>query len=325
MRAVIARDYGAPESFALETVADPVPGAGEVCVRVQVAAVNFVDVLVAGGTYQMRPPLPFTPGGEFAGVVESVGPGVEILKPGDRVCGSSVGGAYGEKVALKETLAFKVPDSMSFTDAATFRVSNATAYHALVQRGALKAGERVLVMGAGGAVGYAAIQIAKALGARVVGSASSEGKRATALAAGADAVVDSRAEDWRDQVKAAAGGPLDIVVDPIGGDMTEKAFRNLGWGGRHLVIGFAGGGIPRLPTNLALVKGAALVGVDVRQFSLYEPEVSAANMQALFSLYEAGRLPIPPVRLFPFERFAEAMNEVKGGQGAGRALLTVAG
>ncbi len=321
MKAVMVRAFGIPESFHVEEVADPPVAPQDVRVRVRTSAVNFVDGLVSSGAYQVRPDLPFTPGGEFAGIVDTVGADVTGLSPGQRVCGSTIRGAWGELVTLNAALVFPIPESMTFVEAGAFRVSNATAYHALVQRAALRAGETVLVLGAGGAVGFAAVQIAKALGARVVASASTPNKRS--LAAGADAVVDARAPDWREQVKQAAGGRVDVVVDPVGGELTELAFRCLGWGGRHLVIGFAAGAIPRLPTNLALVKGAALIGVDIRQFSLIEPTASAANMRALFQLYQEGRLITAPARIFPLENFAEAMNAVNSGEIVGRALLTV--
>jgi NADPH2:quinone reductase len=306
----------------VDEIAEPVLGPRDVRVQVHAAGVNFVDALVASGSYQVKPVLPFIPGGEFAGIVDAVGPEVQGIGRGDRVCGSTVGGAYGEVNALDQSLVFKIPDRMDFVRAATFRTANGTAYHALVQRAALKAGETVLVLGAGGAVGYAAVQIAKALGARVIASASSEAKRAMALAGGADVAIQTGAEDWRDQVKQAAGRPVDVVVDPVGGDLTELAFRSLGWGGRHLVIGFVGG-IPRLPTNLALVKGAALLGVDIRQFSQLEPATSQANMRALFDLFEAGKMPAAPTEVYPLERFAEAMAAIKKAEFVGRAALAV--
>jgi NADPH2:quinone reductase len=325
MKAVLARAFGPPESFQVEEVSDPPVGPGEVRVRVLTAAVNFVDTLVTSGAYQVRPELPFIPGGEFAGIVDAVGAGVYMLVSGDRVCGSKIGGAWGQLVTLSPNLVFHIPPSMPFAEAGGFRVSNATAYHGLVQRASLKAGETVLVLGAGGAIGYAAVQIAKALGARVIASASSPEKRALALGAGADAAVDTRAADWRDHVKQAAGGAIDVVVDPVGGEMTEPAFRCLGWNGRHLVIGFAEGTIPRLPTNLALVKGAALLGVDIRQFSLFEPATSRRNMRALFEFYEQGRLKAAPSRLFAMEDFAAALNAIKSGEIVGRAILDITG
>jgi NADPH2:quinone reductase len=218
----------------------------------------------------------------------------------------------------------KLPDAMSFDEASVFRVSYATAYYALVQRGELKAGETVLVLGAGGAVGVAAIQVAKALGARVIGAASSEAKRALALRAGADAAVDNRAADYRDRLKALTDNKgVDVVVDPVGGPATEPAFRALAWKGRHLVIGFAAGEIPKLPVNLALLKGADLRGVDIRQFGIFEPEQSAKNVDAVVELHARGLLRPQIARTYPFEQFAEAMQAAASGEVAGRIILEV--
>lgn len=325
MKAIVAHAFGAPDTFAIEEVQTPLPAAGEVTVRIARAAVNFVDLVVSSGRYQVRPPLPFIPGGEFAGVIEAVGDDVSGLKPGDRVCGSKVGGAFAELVAIDSTLVYQLPATLSTADAATFRVNHATAYHALVQRARLAPSETVLVLGAAGAVGTAAIQIAKALGAIVIASASSAEKQALALAAGADHAITSGAEDWRAELKAVAPGGVDVVVDPVGGTATEQAFRSLARGGRHLVIGFAAGSIPSLPTNLALVKSVSLVGVDVRQFSLLEPAASAANMQALFALYAEGKLRPATVEVFPLSEFAIAMARVQSGASIARVALDIGG
>ena len=315
-RAVFVEAFGDPESYSLRPHDPGAPGPGKVRMRIHAAGVSFVDVLVAQGLYQLKPPLPFVPGSEFAGVIEAVGEGVPESRIGERVCGSAV---------IPAKLALTIPDSMSFEEASVFRVSYATAYHALVQRGTLAAGETLLVLGAGGAVGYAACEVGKALGARVIGSASSEEKRALATRAGADAVIDSRSATWRDDVKAAnAGKSVDVVIDPIGDSATEPAFRSLAWKGRHLVIGFAGGSIARLPANLALLKGAALIGVDVRQFGNFEPELAAANVDALFALYEAGKLHPPIARTYPLDAYVEAMHAAKSGKLAGRIVLTMA-
>ncbi len=219
-------------------------------------------------------------------------------------------------------LALPIPDAMSFEQASVFRVSYATAYHALVQRARLKAGEVLCVLGAAGAVGYASIQIGKALGATVIASASTKEKRDFALSGGADHAIDSNADDWRAQVKEASGGHgLDVVIDPLGDRFTEPAFRSLAWNGRHLVIGFAAGQIPKLPTNLALLKGASLIGVDIRQLGIFEPEMSEANIPALFDLYTAGHLRPPVASIYPLDRFADAMHEAKAGQSAGRVVI----
>ncbi|MDO7842066.1 NADPH:quinone oxidoreductase family protein [Sphingomonas immobilis] len=323
-RAVIIHAFGDPSTFMLEDRAVEAPGPGKIAIRIHAAGISFVDVLVAAGEYQLKPPLPFIPGSEFAGVITAVGEGVDPARIGERVLGSAFGAAIAEDTVIPAKLAAPIPDGMRFEEAAVFRVSYATAYHALVQRGTLKAGETVLVLGAGGAVGYAAIEVAKALGAVVIGSASTDAKRALAMQAGADATVDSRSESWRDDVKAANHGkPVDVVIDPVGGSATEPAFRSLAWNGRLLVIGFAGGSIAKLPVNLALLKGASLIGVDVRQFGEYEPELAAANVTALFALYEAGHLHPPVAKTYPLDDFVAAMVEARSGETAGRIVLTM--
>lgn len=212
---------------------------------------------------------------------------------------------------------------MDFAEAAVFPVSYSTAWHALVDRAQLRAGETVLVLGAGGATGYAAVQVARHLGARVIGSASSEAKRAFARTGGTDAVVEARAENWREQVREANGGkPLDVVFDPIGGAATDPAFRCLGWGGRHLVVGFTAG-MTALRTNLALIKGASLIGVDIRQFGEFEPDKASANRDRIFALAAAGAFKPAIAARFPLEQFAAAMNEAATGQSAGRIVLDI--
>jgi NADPH2:quinone reductase len=322
MRAVIVREFGSPTSFRIEEVPEPDPAPHEVRVRVHAAAANFVDALVSSGDYQVRPALPYIPGAEFSGVIDRVGADVNGLEPGDRVCGSQVSGAYGEQTAASSSMVFRIPDSMSFAEAAIFRASNGTAYHALVQRAKLHPGETVLVLGAAGGVGYSAVQIAKALGAHVIACASTEEKRAVALAAGADAAIASTVEGWRDRLKAALDDrPLDVVVDTVGGELTDAAFRSLGWGGRHLVIGFASGAIPSIRANLALVKGIALVGVDFRQFNLIEPGTAVANMAALLDLYRAGHLPAPAIKIYPAGEFAQALADARSGAVLGRRVI----
>ena len=324
MRAVVARAFGEPERFAIERLARPAPQPGEVRVAIRAAAVNFVDGLVASGRYQVRPALPFTPGGEFAGVVEALGDGVTDVELGTAVCGSGLNGAFAEAVVMPANALSPLPDGMDFIEGSTFRVGNATAMNALVQGAAVQAGETVLVLGAGGGVGYAAIGIARALGARVIASASSEAKRSLAMAAGAQVAISADAPDWRDQVKAAAPRGIDVVVDPVGGDATEAAFRSLAWGGRHLVIGFANGAIPALPTNLALVKGLRLIGVNIREFNLRQPAESAANMRRLNALWRDGALMPMPASVLPLTRFAEAMRLAGQRDRVGRIVLDIA-
>ena len=325
MRAVVAHAFGPPESFAIEDLPMPEPGPGEVRIAVRRVGVSFVDVLTAGGGYQLKPPLPFTPGTEYCGLVDKLGEGVTRLKVGDKVSASALVGSMSEMTIVPASSPLVLPESMSFEDGSVFRVSYATSYYALVQRGQLQPGETVLVLGAGGAVGIAAVQIAKALGGRVIAAASSEAKRALALEAGADHAVDNRAADYRDRLKALTDNKgVDVVVDPVGGSATEAAFRSLGWKGRHLVIGFAAGEIPKLPVNLALLKGADLRGVDIRQFGLFEPEQSAKNVAAIMALYEQGALKPKIARRYPFEQFAQAMQAAGKGELAGRIVLEVA-
>ncbi len=321
MRAVIADALGAPESFRIEERPTPEPGLGQVRVAIRAAGLSFVDVLVATGGYQVKPPTPFIPGSEYAGVVDRLGEGVTNFAIGDQVAASSFGGALADTAVVSARACTPIPDALSFDEASVFRLCYATAYYGLVQRGRLAAGETVLVLGAGGAVGAACVEVAKALGARVIGSASSAAKRALARDMGADEVIEAGAPDWRDQIKALTGGRgVDIVVDPVGGAASEPAFRSLAWKGRHLVIGFVGG-IAKIPANLALLKGADLVGVDMRQFAEKEPDLMAANAARLFELVAAGRLKPRIAAIYPLDRYPEAMAAVFGGQVAGRIVV----
>ncbi len=322
-RAVVADTFGPPEAYELRDLPARALNAGEVRVAIKAAGISYVDVLTAEGRYQVKPPLPFIPGSEAAGVVSETGEGVTGLSVGQRVSVSGWGGLFAEEAVLPARMVRALPDGLDFTEAAVFPVSYATAWHALVDRGQLRAGETLLVLGAGGATGYAAVQVGKHLGARVIASASSESKRALALAGGADVAVDARAEDWRDQVKAANGGrPVDVVFDPVGGDATDPAFRCLGWGGRHLVIGFPGG-IAALRTNLPLLKGASLVGVDIRQFGELEPERAEANRTETYRLAAAGVLRPAIARTFPLEQYREAMAAAASSALAGRVVLEI--
>jgi len=324
MSAVIGRELGSPDSYELQSVATPTPGKGQVRVSVRAAGISFVDVLIAAGKYQLKPPLPYTPGTEFAGVVEAVGEGVSEARIGERVCATGMGGGFAQAACAPAASTIAIPETMAFEEAAVFRVNYATAYHALVQRAATAAGENVLVVGAGGGVGLACIQVAKALGARVVASASSAAKRALASESGADDVLDAAAPDWREQLRSLTDGRgVDVVVDPVGGAETERAFRSLAWRGRHLVIGFAAGEIPRLPTNLALLKGASLHGVDLRQFAEKEPGTAAANLERLFSLAQSGALRPRIGASFPLTAFRDAMHAAADRNQTGRVVLLV--
>lgn len=322
-RAVRADELGPPENYALVDHDPGPPSPTQVSISIRAAGISFVDVLTANGGYQVKPPVPFIPGSECAGVVTAVGADVSGLAVGDKVVASGWGGMFADATNLPARTVRKMPDALSFEEAAVFPVSYATAWHALVDRGRLAAGETLLVLGAGGATGYAAVQIGKHLGARVIGSASSDAKRALAIAGGADAVVDARGDDWREQVKAANGGQgVDVVFDPVGGDATDPAFRSLAWNGRHLVIGFPGG-MTALKTNLPLLKGASLVGVDIRQFGIFEPDKSEANRDTVFALAAEGKLRPAIARAYKLDDYRAAMADAAAGKSAGRIVLVM--
>lgn len=320
------------QASTLDSIADyrllegeaPKPGPGEALIKVAACGVGYVDALVALGRYQVKPPLPHTPGKEIGGWVEAVGAGVDGLAPGDRVM-ASVRGGFAQFALAPAADTVKIPERMSFAQASGFRVNYLTALHGLRDRGALAAGERLLVLGAAGGVGMAAIQVGKAMGAEVIAAASTEEKRAFARAQGADHVIDTAPEGWRDRLKAACGGKgPDVVFDPVCGPLFELAFRSLVWNGRHLVVGFVGGPIPALKSNLTLMKGAALVGVDVRQFGLFEEKKTNAHVAELLSWVADGRL-VPAVgRSFPLEEFAPALEFALTGQGLGKTVLEIA-
>jgi NADPH:quinone reductase len=322
-RAVTADEFGPPESYQLREFDPGPPGPGEVRVAIKAAGVSYVDVLTALGKYQFHPPLPFIPGSEAAGVVEQVGEGVSNLAVGDRVFCGGMGGLFAEVNNFSAATMDRIPDAMSFEQAAIFPVNYMTAHYALADRGRAKPGEALLVLGAAGGTGYAAIQVGKYLGLHVIASASSEEKRASALAGGADAVVESGAEDWREQVKAANGGkPIDIVFDPVGGDATDLAFRTLGYDGRHLVIGFTAG-MTALKTNLPLLKSASLVGVQMRGHSIERPEEAAENRRKVMELAGRGIFNPAIARRYGLEDFVPAMNEAFSGKAAGRIVLLI--
>jgi len=322
-RAVIADQLGPIDHYSLREHDPGPPGPGQVRLRLKAAGVSFVDVLTAEGGYHVNPPVPFIPGSEFAGVVEAIGADVAGLSVGQQVAGSSWGGVFAEAATFSVRSVRPLPSGLSFEEAAVFPSSYGTVWHSLIDRANLQQGETLLVLGAGGASGYAAVQVGKYLGARVIASASSQSKRALALNGGADATVDTRAPTWRQDVLAANNGkPVDVVFDPVGGSATEPAFRALGWKGRHLIVGFPGG-IASLPTNLPLLKGASLIGINLRQFSLSEPARANANQEAVFALAAQGRFRPALAKSFQLEHFAQAMAEVKSGRLAGRVVLVM--
>jgi NADPH2:quinone reductase len=322
-RAVIAREFGPPESYRIEEYDPGAPKPGEVRVAIKAAGISYVDVLTARGEYQFKPPLPFIPGSEYSGIVEAVGEGVTGFAVGDRVFGSGLGGILAEVGNFAASNVNHVPEGMPLETAAIFAVNYLTAWHGLVDRARAKPGEALLVLGAAGGTGFAAIQVGRHLGLNVIASASSEEKRQAALAGGAQSTVVTGAEDWREQVKAANHGkPIDIVFDPVGGDATELAFRTLGFDGRHLVVGFPAG-IASVKTNLPLLKSASLVGVHLRHAGMERPEMLAASRAEVLELAKQGVITPAIAGRYPMEDYAAAMNEAFAGKAAGRVIMVM--
>ena len=322
MKAVLCKQFGPPQSLVVEEVDAPVPGPGEVVVTVKAASVNFPDVLIIQNKYQFKPPLPFSPGSEMAGVVKSVGEGVRNLKPGDKVLAFTTFGAFAQEVKTEASRCSPMPEGMAFEDAAAFVLTYGTSDHALRDRGQLKAGETLLVLGAAGGVGIAAIEIGKALGARVIACASSAEKLAVCKEHGADELINYSTEDLRERIKALTGGRgVDVVYDPVGGPYTEPAFRSLAWRGRLLVVGFAAGEIPKLPLNLPLLKGASVVGVFWGDWAKQEPEGFAAGIVQIGQWLRAGKLRPHVSATFPLERAAEAMQMMADRQVKGKVVI----
>jgi NADPH2:quinone reductase len=300
----------------------PEPGPGEVRVAVRAASLNFPDLLIVEGKYQARPALPFLPGAEFAGVVDAVGDGVAHLRPGMPVAAIGTHGGFATHACVDAARVLPLPPGFALEDAAAFAFTYGTSHHALLDRGALQPGETVLVLGAAGGVGTAAVQIAKAAGARVIAAASSPQKCALARSLGADATIDYGREDLRAALKAATDGRgPDLVYDPVGGDLAEPALRGIAWRGRYLVVGFAGGGIPALPWNLALLKGASIVGVFWGDFVRREPQASARALGQLAQWYAEGRVrPVVDQRL-PMAQLPQAYARMASRQVLGKLIL----
>jgi NADPH2:quinone reductase len=324
MKAILCKQFGPPESLTFEELPAPQAGPGEVVVSVKAASLNFPDVLIIQNKYQFKPPLPFSPGSELAGIVKEVGKDVSGVKPGDRVMAFTTFGAFAEEVKTEAGRLLPIPHGMDFTSAAAFLLTYGTSDHALRDRGQLKAGETLLVLGAAGGVGLAAIEIGKALGARVIACASSDDKLAVCREHGADEGINYATEDLRERIKALTGGRgPDVVYDAVGGPYTEPAFRSIGWRGRLLVVGFAAGDIPKLPLNLALLKGASVVGVFWGDFARREPAQFAESARQLGRWYAEGRLKPHVSRTFPLEKAVEALNLMASRQVKGKVVLTV--
>lgn len=325
MRVIAADELGPPEKYSVREMPVPTPAEGEVLVRVAAVGIGYADALIAAGGYQLRPPTPFIPGTEFAGTVAAIGTGVTAFAVGDRVCGQRFGGVMAQFALVPADVLRSLPAEIAFEAGASFLVNFQTSLYALAQRGQLRAGETLLVLGAAGGVGSAAVQLGKAMGATVIAGASSAEKRAFAAAQGADMTLDYSQPDWRDALKKLTDGRgVDVVYDPVGGALFEPAFHSLAWGGRHLVIGFVGGPIPALPANLPLLKGAALVGVDIRQFGIKEPAAAQANTEQLWRWVAEGRVRPPVGPVFEFADFRAALGQALAGTSLGKVVLRVA-
>ncbi|MCE5975768.1 NADPH:quinone oxidoreductase family protein [Pseudomonas sp. JR33AA] len=322
MKAVLCKTLGPARNLVLEEVASPLPKKNEILLDVQAAGVNFPDTLIIEGKYQFQPPLPFSPGGEAAGVVAAIGEKAGAFKVGDRVMALTGWGAFAEQVAVPFYNVLPIPASMDFTTAAVFGMTYGTSMHALRQRGQLQAGETLLVLGASGGVGLAAVEIGKAMGARVIAAASSADKLAVAKAAGADELIDYSQASLREEIKRLTGGQgVDVIYDPVGGELFEQAVRGLAWNGRLLVVGFASGSIPQLATNLVLLKGAAVLGVFWGAFAQRQPEDNAANFRQLFAWHAEGKLKPLVSQTYPLADAGAAIEKLGQRRAVGKLVV----
>ena len=322
MKAYVCREFGPVESHKVEEIEDPRAEAGQVVVDVKAAGVSFPDVLIVQGKYQFQPPFPFSPGGEIAGVISEVGEGVVDWKIGDRVIAMTGNGGIAEKVVAFEMTLMPLPETMDFKDGAAFPLNYGTTYHALKQRGQLQAGETLLVTGAGGGVGTTAIEIGKAMGARVIAAASTDEKLEIAKNLGADEVINYSDGELKEKVKALTDGlGADVIYDPIGGDIFLQCTRGVNWKGRVLVIGFASGPIPAVPTNLALLKGCSIVGVFWGRFTGAEPEENSKNFDELFALHADGKLKPQITKSYSLDQAAEAISSLENRKATGKVVI----
>lgn len=325
MKAVVCKELGLADKLELSTDwSEPEIGEQDVLIDVKAAGLNFPDVLTIQGKYQYQPEMPFIPGGECAGVVAAVGDKVTRFKVGDEVISMGASGAFCEKIGVNEFAAFPKPKALSFEQAAGISITYFTTYHAFKQRADLKAGERLLVLGAAGGVGTSAVELGKVMGAHVTACASTDEKLEICRKLGADEVINYSDIDLKATLKEVSGGKgFDVIYDPVGGDYAEPAIRNLAWNGRYLVIGFASGPIPSIPLNLALLKGAALVGVFWGRFTGEEPEVNMQNIAELTELFESGKISPVVTDCFPIEQYEDAFNCMIDRRARGKVIITM--
>lgn len=320
-RAARCLEYGPPSSLVVETIDVSDPGPGEVLVEVHAASVNFPDVLIAANQYQIPAPVPFTPGSELAGVVSAVGVGVEDLAPGDHVFGQVFVGAFAERIVVPAASLQRIPTGVDFASAAAFGVTYTTSYHALRTIGEVQTGEWVLVLGAAGGVGLAAVELAAALGARVIAAASSPEKLDHCRAKGAIEVIDYAREDLKTRSKEISGGGVDVVIDPVGGEYTEPALRATRWGGRYVIVGFAAGEIPKIPANLILLKGPIVRGFTLQGIAQHAPRERARDLSELFELLRTGVVRPHVSEVFGLDEVGAAMAAVADRKVIGKVVI----
>ena len=332
VKAVLCKEFGPPESLVVDEVPNPEVQAGQVLVDVKATGVNFPDVLIIQNKYQFKPPLPFSPGGEVSGVVEAVGEGVTGIEPGTRILASVGWGGMAEKVVVDAGRAIPIPDQMDFNSAAAFLMTYGTSHHALKDRADIKPGESLLVLGAAGGVGLAAVELGKAMGARVIAAASTEEKVQVAKDHGADAgfvyptgnLDRGQQKALSEQIKELTGGQgADVVYDPVGGDYAEPALRATNWEGRYLVIGFAAGDIPKVPLNLALLKGCQIVGVFWGAFTAREPDRNKQNIKELMDMFVAGKLKPHVSGTYPLPQASQAIRDMADRKVKGKVVVTM--
>lgn len=324
MKALLCQSHGLPDTLVLADQPTPIPGPSDVVIQVRACGVNFPDVLIIQNKYQMKPDLPFAPGGEVSGIIEKVGEKVKHVKPGDRVIALCGYGGFAEQVVVPAKRVFPAPPGMDFINAACSLYTYGTSYHALKDRAQLKPGDTLLVLGAGGGVGLAAVELGKVMGATVIAAASSLEKLALCQSKGADALINYSTEDLRSRIKELTGDKgVDVVYDPIGGTLAEAALRSMAWKGRYLVVGFAAGPIPQFPANLPLLKGCSIVGVFWGSFAEREPQQSLQNFGQLLTWINEGKIKQHIHRIYPLEEAAQSLNDLMNRKVVGKAVVKV--
>ncbi len=324
MKAVLCKSHGTPNQLTMEEIDNPIAGPLEVLIEIEASSLNFPDVLMVAGKYQSQPPMPFSPGGEFSGTVKAVGRDCKKFSIGDRVYGNTGYGAFAEEIVAPESILRLVPEKMSFAVASSISTTYGTSYYALKNRASIKPGETLLVTGAGGGVGLAAVELGKCLGARVIAAASSTEKLTAAIAAGADETINYSDGELKDKVKQLTNGNgVDVIYDPVGGALFDQCIRSIGWYGRVLVIGFAAGDIPKLPTNLVLLKSCEIVGVFYGAWSKKFPQENEILFDDLTKLFKEDKINPLVSKKFKFNEYAEALNCLSNREAIGKIVLEI--